>query len=105
MARHRLGLLEFPRSPDTPRPRPALWHRYPARNRMPSSPSDRIARPVTDQVRGALSRLAKTPALRRQGSRPDLAGELDVAMHRIGQLTTLISVLDGLRGLLDSTQD
>ncbi|MES2938459.1 MAG: hypothetical protein V4864_12315 [Pseudomonadota bacterium] len=88
-----------------PRPKLALWHGYPARERVPSPPSDRIARPVTDQVRGALSRLARTPALWRRGGRPDLAGELDVAMHRIGQLTTLISVLDGLRGLLDSAQD
>lgn len=102
MARRRSGLLSFPQSPAIARPKPALWHRHPARGR--ASFAGRDARPA-DLVRNALARLARTPLRGHSLHCAGLAGELDLAMHRIGQLTTLISVLDRLRGLLVSDQD
>ncbi len=82
MARLRRGLSNFPRA--SPRAKLALWT---IRGTLPHRPLPGI--PTGFHAEHGCG----------------IAAELDGAMHRIGQLTTLISMLDGLRGVIDAAQD
>jgi hypothetical protein len=83
-----------------PPPRLALWQHF-----LHARGGATDAASTTAQVGLALRQLPSPQALRSTGRGLGLASDLDGAMQRIGQLTTLISVLDGLRGLLDPAQN
>ncbi|MBA2675930.1 hypothetical protein [Ramlibacter sp.] len=86
MARLRRGLSNFPRA--SPRAKLALWT---IRGALPHRPLPGIPTGISTGFHA--------------GNGRGIASELDGAMHRIGQLTTLISMLDGLRGVIDAAQD